>query len=89
MGTQYRSVIFYHDDAQQQLATRAIEELTRGGVYSDPIVTKVAPYANFIAADEYHQDYFDKNPQDRYCLYNIPQKLDKIRKVFKDKLKAR
>lgn len=87
IGTQYRSVIFYHDDAQKRLAEKAIQELTEAKAFRDPIVTEVSAYTNFINAGEKHQDYFDKNPTDRYCLYNIPSKVKKIRKVFRDKVK--
>ncbi len=86
-GTQYRSVVFYHDDEQKQLAEKAIEELTKAGAFGDPIVTEVSPYENFVTAKKDHQDYFEKNPRDGYCLYNIPSKVAKVRKVFKDKVK--
>lgn len=87
-GTQYRSVVFYHSDEQKQLTEKAIEELTKAGAFEDPIVTEVTAYKNFITAGDYHQDYFDKNPNDRYCLYNIPKKVQKIKKAFKGKLKS-
>ncbi|MFK7817425.1 MAG: peptide-methionine (S)-S-oxide reductase MsrA [Planctomycetaceae bacterium] len=87
VGTQYRSAIFYHDEQQKQLAEKAIEELTAAEAFPDPIVTEVSKFSFFIPAMEKHQDYFDKNPTDRYCLYNIPSKVKKIRKIFKDKLR--
>lgn len=88
VGTQYRSVIFYHDDTQKTLAKKAIKELTAAKAFKRPIVTEVSAYKNFVKAKKEHQDYFDKNPGDRYCLYNIPKKVAKIRKVFKDKVVA-
>jgi peptide-methionine (S)-S-oxide reductase len=86
-GPQYRSAIFYHSQKQKELAEKAIDELTKAGAFADPIVTEVTAWKNFVVAPK-HQDYFDKNPNDRYCLRNIPDKIAKIRKVFKDKLKS-
>lgn len=87
VGTQYRSAIFYHDEEQKRLAEKAIEELTAAKAFSDPIVTEVTPFSFFVAAYDKHQDYFDKNPTDGYCLRAIPSKVRKIRKIFKDKLR--
>lgn len=87
VGTQYRSVIFYHDDVQKQLAEAIIKELDAAGAYPDPIVTEVTRAAEFYPAEDYHQSYFEKNPNQAYCAAVIAPKLDKFRKVFRDKLK--
>lgn len=86
-GTQYRSAIFYHSQKQKELAEKAIEELTKAGAFADPIVTEVTAWKNFVVAPK-HQDFFDKNPNNRYCVRYIPDKIAKIRKVFKGKLKS-
>ncbi|GAA4442655.1 peptide-methionine (S)-S-oxide reductase MsrA [Ravibacter arvi] len=87
VGTQYRSVIFYHDDAQKTLAESIIKELDSSGAYAKRIVTEVKPEAPFYPAEDYHQSYFENNPEQGYCAAVIAPKLDKFRKVFKDKLK--
>ncbi|QJW92017.1 peptide-methionine (S)-S-oxide reductase MsrA [Spirosoma taeanense] len=87
VGTQYRSVIFYHNDEQKQLAETAKDELNKAGAYPNPIVTEISPAETFYEAEAYHQDYFAKNPNQGYCAFVIAPKLDKFRKVFKEKLK--
>ncbi len=87
VGTQYRSVIFYHNDAQKQLAETAKAELDKSGAYDDRIVTEISPATTFYPAEDYHKDYFQKNPNQGYCAFVVAPKLDKFRKVFKDKLK--
>lgn len=87
VGTQYRSVIFYHDDEQQQLAEQIKTELNESGAYDKPIVTEISPATTFYEAEAYHQSYFAQNPNQGYCSYVIAPKLDKFRKVFKDRLK--
>jgi peptide-methionine (S)-S-oxide reductase len=87
VGTQYRSVIFYHNEAQHRLAEKAIRELEQAGIYNDPIVTQVEPFKAFYPAEEYHQEYFDKNPDKAYCRLVIQPKLEKFEKVFREKLK--
>ena len=87
VGTQYRSVIFYQDDAQKAWAEKAIAELNQSGAYARPIVTQVAPLDTFYPAEDYHQNYFANNPEQGYCAFVIAPKLDKFRKVFKEKLK--
>ena len=88
VGTQYRSVIFYHNDEQKRLAEKIKTELDRSGAWSKPIVTQIVPAEKFYPAENYHQDYYkynsDKNP---YCAVVIRPKLEKFRKVFKEKLK--
>lgn len=88
VGTQYRSVIFYHDDEQKQLAQQVKDELNKSGAYDKPIVTEISAASKFYVAEEYHQNYFAQNPEQGYCAFVIAPKLDKFRKVFKDKLKA-
>lgn len=87
VGTQYRSVIFYHDDQQKQLAESIIKELDSSGAYPNPIVTEVSPLTKFYPAEDYHQSYFENNPNQAYCAAVIAPKLEKFRKVFRDKLK--
>lgn len=89
VGTQYRSAIFFHDEAQQQTATQKIRQLAEEGVFDDPIVTEVTPASVFYVAERYHQEYFDKNPEQPYCRFVVAPKVDKLRKVFTDKLKRR
>ncbi|NEU70479.1 peptide-methionine (S)-S-oxide reductase MsrA [Spirosoma agri] len=88
VGTQYRSVIFYHTDEQKRLAETAKEELNKAGAYNSPIVTEISPASEFFEAEAYHQNYFVKNPGQGYCAFVIAPKLDKFKKVFKEKLKS-
>lgn len=87
VGTQYRSVIFYHTDEQQKQAVEIIGELTDAGIYNDPIVTLVEPFERFYPAEAYHQEYFENNPNQGYCRLVIQPKVDKFEKIFKEKLK--
>lgn len=87
-GTQYRSVIFYANEEERRLAAEVIEELTAAEVWPDPIVTEVTPLPRFYEAEEYHQDYFKKNPFQPYCLFSIPPKLEKLAKKFPANLRA-
>ncbi|MCY4731299.1 peptide-methionine (S)-S-oxide reductase MsrA [Natronomonas gomsonensis] len=77
IGTQYRSAVFYHDDEQRDTVESVIEDLQP--LYDDDIVTEVEPLDEFYRAEEYHQDYFEKNPNDTYCVVNINPKLKEIR----------
>ncbi len=88
VGTQYRSVIFYHTDEQRQLAEQVKQELDASGAYDRPIVTEITLASTFYEAEAYHQSYFAKNPEQGYCAFVIAPKLDKFRKVFQAKLKA-
>ena len=85
-GTQYRSAIFYHGDAQKEAAEAFIADLEADDVYDDPIVTEVSPLDTFYEAEEYHQDYYEKNPGSGYCQVNISPKLKKLRERFADKM---
>ncbi|WP_084299598.1 peptide-methionine (S)-S-oxide reductase MsrA [Dyadobacter tibetensis] len=87
VGPQYRSVIFYTSDEQKKLAEKAIKELNSSGAYDKPIVTQVQKAPTFYVAEDYHQNYFENNPDQGYCAFVIAPKLDKFRKVFKEKLK--
>ena len=88
VGTQYRSVVFYHDDQQKNIADEIKSKLNESGAFGDPIVTEISPLEKFYAAEKYHQDYFQRNPAQGYCRMVIGPKLDKFRKAFDDKLKS-
>ena len=87
VGTQYRSIILYHDDEQRDLATKTLEELDKSGSWKSPIVTKIEKFSEFYLAEDYHQDYYALNPNNSYCSYVISPKIDKFKKVFSDILK--
>ncbi len=87
VGTQYRSVIFYHNNRQKELALKYKNELNKAGVFPNPIVTEISPYTNFYEAENYHQDYYARNKSQPYCSFVITPKLKKFEKVFKDKIK--
>jgi peptide-methionine (S)-S-oxide reductase len=86
-GTQYRSVIFYHTPEQKEIAEQTIAELSAEKIYDDPIVTEVAPLTEFFGAEDYHQDYFERNPYQPYCMGVVAPKVAKFRKYFLGKLK--
>ncbi|MHB8905902.1 MAG: peptide-methionine (S)-S-oxide reductase MsrA [Melioribacteraceae bacterium] len=86
-GTQYRSAIFYHNDEQKQLAEKYKRELDSEKIWKDPIVTEIVPFKKFYKAEDYHQDYYNKNGSQPYCSFVITPKLEKFKKVFADKLK--
>ena len=88
-GTQYRSVIFWHNEPQHQLAVHYKKALDAGKLWKNPIVTEIVPFKAFYAADISHQDYYTQNPHAGYCLFVIRPKVEKFRQVFKDKLKAK
>lgn len=88
IGTQYRSVIFYHSQEQKEKAQTYINRLTVEKVWDNPIVTELTPINQFYRAEEYHHDYFNNNPQNQYCQYVVKPKVEKFRKVFKDQLKS-
>jgi peptide-methionine (S)-S-oxide reductase len=87
VGTQYRSIVLVHDDAQRRVAQEVIRRLDEAKVFDGPIVTQVVPYDRFYAAEGYHQGYFDANPTKGYCRVVIGPKLEKLEKVFRDRLK--
>jgi peptide-methionine (S)-S-oxide reductase len=87
VGTQYRSVIFYHSDDQKAIALELINSLNSSGIFNTRIVTQVNKYDHFYLAEDYHQDYFRKNPNQGYCQAVINPKMNKFRKEFSSKLK--
>ncbi|MEI9810538.1 MAG: peptide-methionine (S)-S-oxide reductase MsrA [Bacteroidota bacterium] len=89
VGTQYRSAVFYHNDEQKQKAEKYKAELDKSGAFDNPIVTEITPFDNkFYPAEDYHQQYFELNEnKNPYCTIVIRPKVEKFRKVFKDKLK--
>ena len=87
VGTQYRSVIFYHSEKQKELAEAYKEKLDSAGIWNQPIVTEITRFEAFYPAEDYHQDYYENNSQQPYCQLVITPKLEKFRKVFKDQLK--
>lgn len=87
VGTQYRSAIFYHTELQKNIAEDYKKELNAKNVYTNPIVTEITAFSNFYPAEDYHQDYFELNGEQPYCSAVIRPKVEKFRKVFKDKLK--
>lgn len=88
VGPQYRSVIFYHSDRQQRLAERYKEKIDAAHVFSAPLVTAIEPFTAFYPAEAYHQNYFTDHPGQPYCQFVIGPKVEKLRKVFHDKLKT-
>lgn len=87
VGSQYRSVIFYMDQEQKRKALDMIDELTRGLVFDRPIVTDVEPVMDFYEAEDYHQNYFNENPNKPYCAFVIQPKLAKFAENFREKIK--
>jgi peptide-methionine (S)-S-oxide reductase len=87
VGTQYRSSIFVHDEEQRRVAAEVIATLDRSRMFPGPIVTQIEPATVFYPAEEYHQDYFAKNPYQPYCQAAAAPKVAKVRKVFKDLVK--
>jgi len=87
VGTQYRSVIFYHDANQKMIAETYKDKLNAVGAFRDPVVTEVVPFEVFYVAEDYHQEYYELNSSQPYCQYVIAPKLEKLEAVFGDKLK--
>lgn len=87
IGTQYRSAVFYHSGEQKRIAEEVIDEIETEGIYDDPVVTEVTEFTNFYPAEDYHQDYFENNPNQPYCSAIVAPKVAKFRKVFFDRLK--
>ena len=88
VGTQYRSVIFYHSPEQKAKAEHYKTALNDNGAFNKPIVTAIEPYKNFYSAEEYHQKYFEYNPGQMYCRLVIAPKVEKFEKIFKNRLKS-
>ncbi len=87
VGTQYRSVIFCHNEEQCSKARHYRQQLNAEGVFPDPIVTEISEFKSFYAAEDYHQNYYNLNKSQSYCTYVINPKVEKLKKVFADKLK--
>ncbi|MFQ5779186.1 MAG: peptide-methionine (S)-S-oxide reductase, partial [Nitrospiria bacterium] len=87
VGTQYRSVIFYHSPAQKRIAEQVVGEVEEAGIWDGPIVTESAPFTTFYRAEGYHQNYYKDNPAQPYCRAVIAPKLAKLRRHFLSKLK--
>jgi len=85
-GTQYRSAIFYLNDKQKETAEKVKKDFAPT-IWDDPIVTEITAYKNFYKAEDYHQGYYDQNPNEGYCRVVITPKVKKFREEFKEKLK--
>jgi peptide-methionine (S)-S-oxide reductase len=86
-GTQYRSAIFYHTAKQKEVAQEVMADITREQLYRDPLVTRLEPASTFYVAEDYHQEYFARNPNQGYCQFVVAPKVAKFRKSFFDRLK--
>ncbi len=89
IGTQYRSVIFYHNTEQKEAAEQKKQELITSEAFPNPIVTEISPLMEFYPAEAYHQNYYNQNGNEPYCSMVVKPKVEKFRKVFKDKLKQK
>ncbi len=87
VGSSYRSAIFYHDDAQKQVAEETVKEINAEGIYDKPIVTEITAFDKFYAAENYHQEYFANNPNQPYCAAVVAPKVAKFRQKFVSRLK--
>src|SRR2546425_5164938 len=87
VGTQYRSAIFYHSPDQKAVAEDVIAAFTKEKVFDDPIVTEVVPAGPFYVAEDYHQEYFARNPEQGYCVAVVSPKVAKFRQKFAEKMK--
>ncbi len=86
VGEQYRSIILYHDDDQRDLAEAFIADLEAADAYDDPIVTEIEPLETFYRAEDKHQNYFEKHPNQAYCSVNVAPKVAKVREEFADRV---
>lgn len=86
-GPQYRSVIFFNNNQQKEIAEKYKEALNKSGAWDKPIITAIEPFKNYYPAEKYHQNYYNNNPYQGYCQYVIQPKLEKFEQVFKHKLK--
>ncbi|MBN2842203.1 MAG: peptide-methionine (S)-S-oxide reductase MsrA, partial [Sedimentisphaerales bacterium] len=89
IGTQYRSEIFYHNAQQKQAALDIIAEIEAEQIWPDPVVTQVTEVNNYYAAEDYHQDYFNQNPENQYCNMVVAPKLAKFKQKFASSLKGK
>ncbi|RJR27030.1 peptide-methionine (S)-S-oxide reductase [candidate division WWE3 bacterium] len=86
VGTQYRSVVLYANENQRNLAEKAIREIEESGIFDKPVLTEILPLDSFFRAEEYHLEYYDKNPDKPYCSLVIGPKIAKLEKLFRDKI---
>lgn len=84
VGSQYRSAVYYHDETQHETVQAFVDELEAADVYDDPIVTDIEPVGEFYVAEDYHQDYFEKNPDKPYCAAQVLPKVEKVREEFRE-----
>lgn len=87
VGPQYRSAIFYHNDDQKEKAVKYKKALDESGIFDAPIVTSIEPFTVFYPAENYHDNYYNRNPSQPYCYYVIRPKVEKLKKLFAEKLK--
>ena|SRR5579864_477684 len=87
VGTQYRSGIYYHNDAQKEAAFASKAALEKSGAYKHPVVTEIVPFTNFYPAEDYHKDYYDNNREQGYCAYVIDPKVRKLLRDYQDVVK--
>ena len=87
IGSQYRSVIFFHNEEQKKVAEASRSDMDASGTFGDPIVTEIKPFDNFYEAEDYHQDYFANNPNQPYCTFVVKPKVNKFTAKYQDKLK--
>lgn len=87
IGTQYRSGIYYRNEEQRQLAYKSREAAEESKLWEGKIVTEILPLENFYVAEDYHQNYYNNNPEQGYCVYVVGEKVEKFKKLFKQKLK--
>ena len=88
VGSRYRSEIFYHSPEQKAIAEQVIGELERSGTWTQPIVTEITPFESFYPAEEYHQEYYRRNPDQGYCQFIIEPKVAKFRKQYLARLRT-
>jgi peptide-methionine (S)-S-oxide reductase len=86
-GSQYRSVIFYHSEAQREVAEKVRDEIADSGLYHDPIITEIVPFEAFYTAEEYHQNFYETNENQGYCSYVITPKIHKLLKEYSKEVK--
>ena len=87
IGTQYRSGIYFSGEAQERLARKSLEAASESGLWDDPIVTEIVPIKDYSTAEDYHQNYYEGNKAQPYCVFVVGEKVEKFKKLFKDKLK--
>jgi peptide-methionine (S)-S-oxide reductase len=88
VGSQYRSAIYYHDESQKTIAEQVIKDMNKAKIWEAPIVTEIKPYSTFYSAEEFHRDYFERNPEQSYCQAIVAPKVVKFRKQWESKLKT-